>query len=234
MTTRLRNLLFLVYVVSAIPGCGLGIKGGVEVDIPGDNEFGIVLREMSVPTLSTELRAKRSVEEYGFDTTQVFSREAAMSYFPGEVITVPVEKYFCLDCPTVPTYGIQPFFEHYAAATTYAYQLWNAWQQCLAAAPPPVTPPPSECTKPCKAPCLWKPLSESNGNPALLMPKSFEGQKVTFSDPGLKVTREACCPNGNRQHWWTNKPAGAIDKNLVIRFSNGDCRLIPDPTKRYE
>lgn len=82
---------------------------------------------------------------------------------------------------------------------------------------------------------LWKPISESTKNAVLLMSKAYKGETLEFSDLTLSVDKTRCCDtNGDRMHWWLSKPGSAIQKNLRVDFSGGDCLIVTDPSKRVD
>ena len=92
---------------------------------------------------------------------------------------------------------------------------------------------------------LWKPRSESNGNPVILMPIRYVDAtiKVYGSDSNQEVAdvqRETCCPNGNRKHWFLDTSCDTLQavRPLQVYFNMPDgsveCRTVPDPCTRYE
>lgn len=241
MNTLKARSCFLLIVALLLSSCSpIGLSGETEIDIPGDHNFRVVLRERSAPILSKQERREEGLKEYGFDPTEVRSKSAIAAYVPGEKITVPVEKYFCLDCPTVPQFGIQPFYEHYQHSVLFGYQVWNAYQECLkkptAPTPAPTLPEsPKDCMS-CKKPCLWKPLTETRGGvAALLMPaEKYKGMKASVRGGPEKVIDTGCCNNGNRMHWYFSKRGSAFGRPIVIDLANGECIYVPEPSKRYE
>jgi hypothetical protein len=90
---------------------------------------------------------------------------------------------------------------------------------------------------------LWKPVSESNGNVVILLPGSYSSATVDVLDRNGNVisnpARSRCCPNGGRMHWWMNRSASFMSQHAPVtaRVRRGDiteCRVVPDPRRRYE
>jgi len=90
---------------------------------------------------------------------------------------------------------------------------------------------------------LWKPVSESTGNPALLFPGDWWEEIVEIqiqNSEGVVVTRakpRTCCPNGGRAHYDLTVGASDLPKNLVVVvvFADGErCFNVADPEKRYD
>lgn len=252
-TMNIRTLLCIL-VPLLLSACGMGFTGNLELDVPGEHEFGLIINE---PLQLQEDRRKSDLDRYGFSLEDVRSKKElarkvqdskarnlsgtnkASIANDGETICVPTEDYFYLDAPTVPKYGIQPYKDHYAACSTHAYQLNLALAQCRAETPtepaPPATPSCGDCRDGTYRGFLWKPVSESHVV-AVLDSADYNGSGLTFNDPSLKITRTNCCShNGGRMHWWLNKSGHEITtKNLTVTFEDGRCCLIPDPSKRYD
>ncbi len=234
-------LVCLTLLAFLLTSCSVPrLTGDSEIDIPGDHNFRMVLRKYEEPVQSQEERREEGIKAYGFDPTAITSRSALAKYAPGEKITVPVEKYFCLDCPTVSQYGIQPFYEHYRSSALFSYQVWNAYQECLRTSKPVTPTPPSNTPNGCRAckgdGCLWKPLTETRGGVAALLldASKYQGLKVDVRDGSARVIDQTCCANGNRSHWYFSKRGSAIGHPIILDISNGECISIPDPSKRYE
>lgn len=84
---------------------------------------------------------------------------------------------------------------------------------------------------------VWKPISESNGRPVILMPQSYceHDMEVWDSEGTLIETAKLsdCSENGPRGHWRLNRACGFYPDNLILRFGS-ECRTVPDPCKRYD
>jgi len=134
----------------------------------------------------------------------------------------------------------QPWYDHWFASLQTLQLTQAALAECQASKP--VAPP--EPVKPtCKSfpdgrdARLWKPVSESTGKVAVLMPEGYREQSPTIQDAAgnvlSKVTRKSCCPNGNRAHFWFDKAASQLPKPSYLAF-DGECFEITDPTKRVD
>lgn len=92
---------------------------------------------------------------------------------------------------------------------------------------------------------LWKPESEGvpNGAPAILLPIEYcSANLILLDSAGNKVSgiqRTKCGGNGNRAHFWASKRAAELKQHAPITVKvevNGktECRIVPDPTRRYD
>lgn len=91
---------------------------------------------------------------------------------------------------------------------------------------------------------LWKPHSESNGNPAVLMSRAYgSADLVVLGRDGNVVGRpqrtHCCSHNGGRKHWWLDTRASTMARSapLTLKITRGattECRAIPNPHTRYE
>lgn len=91
---------------------------------------------------------------------------------------------------------------------------------------------------------LWKPHSESTGKVVVLLPRSYNGASlVVLGRNGNEVARAErthCCQhNGGRMHWWLSRDRNQLRAHapLTVRVQRGattECRVVPDPTRRYE
>ncbi len=125
--------------------------------------------------------------------------------------------------------------------------------------PPPENPNPPSPTVGCKPTpgtpgdfhdgarrgALWKPVSEGVGNRAsvMLLPMRYCGANVVaLGSKGQVVSgiqRRKCGGNGNRAHFWFSKRASQMKPYapLTIKIQkNGitECRVVPNPQKRYD
>lgn len=108
--------------------------------------------------------------------------------------------------------------------------------------PPPPTPECSRIEDMVDGPggSLWKPISESNGNPVVLMPGSY-CQFVTmemYNNSTLieRARLSNCSENGGRGHWRPGRRCEWYQdntENLFLRFG-AECRTVPDPCTRYD
>lgn len=250
---KIKHLLLLLLLTSC---AHVPLKGATVVDLPGDNDFQIHIKASSMPELVKDVRDGIDEKKYGFRLSETYSREDFLKKYnqssatpfstrntqPGDWIWVLADDHFYFDAPTVPTYGIQTYKDHYQASQLYSYQLWNAYQECLAKVPtePEPTPPGSSNCRVCSdgaGGCLFKPVSDSTGTPVILMPgtSAYANTGLSFSDPTLHVLRTHCCDtNGNRQHWYLSKKSSSITQPLEVYFENGSCMLVPDTSKRYD
>ncbi len=93
---------------------------------------------------------------------------------------------------------------------------------------------------------LWKPHSEATGTAVVLMPAQYQEAEIDVLNSRNEVVagpimRNCCSHNGGREHAWLDKTAeslAAAGPPLTVRFMfpNGftDCRVVPDPTQRYD
>ena len=93
---------------------------------------------------------------------------------------------------------------------------------------------------------LWKPVSESTGNPVILLPASYwtstQSIEVFGADGQFIVngTFRTCCPNDNRAHFDIPRRASQLAANdpIIVRFNlkNGtkECRVVEDATQRND
>lgn len=93
---------------------------------------------------------------------------------------------------------------------------------------------------------LWKPVSESTGDPVILFPGIYWTTTDSinlFSADGENIqnlTRRTCCPNGGRAHYNANTRCDRLRPSapLTLRFNRTDgsqeCYSVPDPCRRYE
>lgn len=227
----------------SLNACGIGLSGDIGINIPGDHELALRINE---PTKLPDARRAEDKARFGFPLEDVRSKEdlqaklsssARATEQSSESICVPLEDYFYLDAPTVPEFGIQPYKDHYESCQLHAYQLNIALGECRGQLPEPPEPVDPQCGS-----CvdggggfLWKPVSEgNNGSVVILNSSRYKGTGLKFNVEGVKVVRESCCANGDRQHWYINKTGASLPKNTTVTFSDGKCCLIPDPSKRYD
>jgi len=93
---------------------------------------------------------------------------------------------------------------------------------------------------------LWKPISESTGNPVILLPAEYwtntESLQVFGADGSFLVdgTFRTCCPNDNRAHFDVPRRASDLAQNrpITVRFNLRDgtkeCREVEDPRDRND
>lgn len=92
---------------------------------------------------------------------------------------------------------------------------------------------------------LWKPFSESNSAPAILLPSGYNGAAMTIlandGSVATSIERTRCCPNGDRAHWWLSrsKNANALAPlaPLTVKIEKDgitECRVVSDPRRRYD
>lgn len=96
-------------------------------------------------------------------------------------------------------------------------------------------------------PELYKPFSDAvAGHGVTLFDDSFWSRIAAFelydrdnNYLGGDIRRK-CCPNGNRAHYWLNQRSTTLQQfaplTVKLTFTDGTntCRIIPDPTRRYE
>lgn len=93
---------------------------------------------------------------------------------------------------------------------------------------------------------LWKPVSESTGDPVILLPAEYwettESIDVFGSQGEFIVngTRRTCCPNDNRAHFDVPVSANELapSRPITVRFNLRDgtreCRIVQDPRDRND
>ena len=93
---------------------------------------------------------------------------------------------------------------------------------------------------------LWKPVSESTGEPVILLDAEYwtaTDSIQVFGNSGRLLANgsfRTCCPNDNRAHFDISESANelAVDKPIVVRFNlkNGreECRVVEDPRDRND
>jgi hypothetical protein len=90
---------------------------------------------------------------------------------------------------------------------------------------------------------LWKPHSESTGKVVILLPSSYTSASVEIlgRDGNVISTpeRTRCCPNGGRMHFWMNRDRNFMAQHAPVtarvrRGATTECRVVPDPRRRYE
>lgn len=89
---------------------------------------------------------------------------------------------------------------------------------------------------------LWKPVSDSDGKLAILLPPQFNGKvsgvTVTSPDGQSATGRNGGVGNGDRQHFRFNKPGSAFAPGTVVQIAmrDGQSQQIPiqNPAMRNE
>jgi hypothetical protein len=107
--------------------------------------------------------------------------------------------------------------------------------------PTPVPPPGPECTRTqdmVDGPggSLWKPVSEGNGRPVVLMPRDYcqyEIMEVWGTNLIERAPQTDCSENGPRGHWRLSKRCSQYPDDLLLRFGT-DCRTVPESCEKYD
>jgi hypothetical protein len=84
---------------------------------------------------------------------------------------------------------------------------------------------------------VWKPVSESNGRPVLLMPKSYcdtEVVEIYHGSQQVADMNQTDCEEFGRGVWRGAPRCSELPDNLVLVFDDGECRTVPDPCERYD
>ena len=91
---------------------------------------------------------------------------------------------------------------------------------------------------------LWKPVSDKDGNLAIVLPKRLTGKvtgvKIVMKDKSQRLAkgRYSGIGNGDREHFRFNKPGGKFPKGsiVMITLEGGKTIHVPigRPNKRIE
>lgn len=90
---------------------------------------------------------------------------------------------------------------------------------------------------------LWKPVSDSDGKLAILLPSSLDAQSVSVSGPNFNETvnqggRQGGRGNGQRQHFRYSKPGtdmqGPVQVSIQLTGGGSKTITINNPAKRNE
>jgi hypothetical protein len=91
---------------------------------------------------------------------------------------------------------------------------------------------------------LWKDHSEKYRAPVILMSRRYSGFNLEVlgrnGDVVARPVETHCCRhNGGRMHWWLSTRVSELRRHapLTVKISNGsttECRIVPDPGRRYE
>lgn len=83
---------------------------------------------------------------------------------------------------------------------------------------------------------LWKPVSESNGNLVVLLPRGERSGNVSirdFENNLLDTGKFSGIHNGGREHYRFSKPGSGYPENCKVVYNNVSV-TIPNPSSRYE
>jgi hypothetical protein len=86
---------------------------------------------------------------------------------------------------------------------------------------------------------LWKPVSDTTGTVAVLLPSSMRLTKVRIIKNNVIIENLSYGGNGNgnRDHWRSGRRYNTFDDNVTVIGTGGGvnyCWLIPDPSKRID
>jgi len=86
---------------------------------------------------------------------------------------------------------------------------------------------------------LWKPVSDTTGNVAVLLPSFMRLKKVRIikNNATIETFSYGGNGNGNRDHWRSSRRYTAFDENITVIGSKkavNYCWLVPDPRKRID
>ena len=107
----------------------------------------------------------------------------------------------------------------------------------------PPAPPPPPPVDPAARGFLWKPISDSNGRPVVLLPPSWTGKTerdcAIYTPAGQRIEAAAFTGvgNGDREHYRFKQRAGEYPANAQVRIDAAGSTwswTIPNPTARYE
>jgi len=83
---------------------------------------------------------------------------------------------------------------------------------------------------------VWKPVSESDGFPVLLMPARYcDVEQVNIYRNGKKIAdmNQTDCEEFGRGVWRGAPSCRALGKDIILVFGS-ECRTVPDACKRYD